>query len=181
MTPVYLGQTPTVRRIKKLVLTGNEKIISKDRPDAENYMYVLQIYHEKTTSFCSHLQHTTAYPRTFAGINSNQSYRLYYMCIGPDLQNAQPSGNTVEGFKEYLAAQYANGTPITLWYVLAEPETAIVNEPLCKIGDYADELTSDVATLPEISTTTGPNTLIVDATLAPSSLTVKGHAKRTNI
>lgn len=180
-THVYLGQTPTVRRIKKLVLTGEEKFISKDRPDAENYMYALRFYHEKTACFCSHMQHTTSYPRTFVGINSNQSYNLSYMCIGPDLQNTQPSGNTVAGLKEYLAAQYANGTPVTVWYVLAEPETAIVNEPLCKIGDYADELTSDVATLPEIPTTTGPNTLIIDTVLAPSSLTIKGHAKRTDI
>jgi hypothetical protein len=175
-TNVYLGQTQTVRRVKKLVLTGNEIFITKDKPDTDNYMYVLRYYHEKTACFCSHLQHTTSYPRTFVGINSSNSYNLNYMCIGPDLQNAQPSGNTVEGFKEYLAAQYTNGTPVTVWYVLASPETAIVNEPLMKIGDYADKLTltDQQAT---ITPAVGSDTITVDTTLPPSKISLTGHIK----
>ena len=36
---------------------------------------------------------------------------------------------TISDFKSYLAQQYQNDTPVTLWYILAEPETAVVNEP----------------------------------------------------
>lgn len=174
---VYLGQTQTVRRIKKLVLTGGENFISKDRPDNANYMYVLRVYHEREICVCSHLPYTYDYPRTFLGVRTDASYQLMYMNIGAELQEAQPSGNTVAGFKEYLAAQYAAGTPVTVWYVLAEPETGIVNEPLAKIDDYADELNDTVTALPEIPTTTGQSTLTVDTTLAPSELTIKGHIK----
>lgn len=88
--------------------------------------------------------------------------------------NAQPSGNTVAGLKEYLAAQYAAGTPVVVWYALAGPETAIVNEPLAKIGDYADELHSEDTTI-TIQTVSGRNTLTIDTTLQPSSVSITGH------
>ena len=78
---------------------------------------------------------------------------------------------TVDGFKAWLAAQYAAETPVTVWYILAEPETGIVNEPLCKIGDYADELSSTDAgaTIPTVK---GQNTLTVGTELQPSEMTI---------
>lgn len=76
---------------------------------------------------------------------------------------------TVSAFKSWLALN-----PVTVWYVLATPTTGIVNEPLCKIGDYADELTTD----PNITPQTGTNTLTVDTTLSPSLLSITGHIKQ---
>ena len=166
-TPVYLGEVETTRKIKKLVLTGEEKFILKDRPDTANYMYALRLYHKNTIGVCSHLPYTELYPRTFPGFRTDASMQLMYMCIGPELQEAQPGGNTVEGFRYYLTAQYANGTPVTVWYVLAEPETAVVNEPLMKIGDYADEVSSI-----SIPVTAGGDTLSVGTTVQPSEMTV---------
>lgn len=177
-TPVYVGEVPTVRRVKKLVLTG-EEIILRDRKREGSWRFFTDklISAKSSTGICSHFENIG-----IDGVNNSDN-------IGFSIFNNAQFGcrcpesiaDTVTDFKSYLAQQYANGTPVTVWYVLAEPETAIVNEPLCKIGDYADELTSDVATLPEIPTTTGPNTLIIDTVLAPSSLTIKGHAKKTNI
>jgi hypothetical protein len=66
-------------------------------------------------------------------------------------------------FAAYCAQQYANGTPVTVLYVLTTPETGIVNEPLMKIGDYADTVSS--ITVPMI---TGRDTFDVDTTLKPS-------------
>lgn len=57
------------------------------------------------------------------------------------------------------------------WYAFTTPETGIVNEPLCKIGDYADELSSEDAGV-TIQTTKGQNTLTVDTELQPSSMTI---------
>ena len=54
---------------------------------------------------------------------------------------------------------------------MSEPETAIVNEPLCKIGTYADELHSTDAGV-TISTTEGQNVLTVDTDLQPSEMTI---------
>ena len=81
------------------------------------------------------------------------------------------SNSTLQDWKTYLAQQYANGTPVTVWYVLATPETAIVNEQLAKIGDHADELHSTDAgvTIPTIK---GQNTLSVDTELQPSEMTI---------
>ena len=77
-------------------------------------------------------------------------------------------------YKSYLADQYAAGTPVTIWYVPQEPETAIVNEPLCKIGDYADELHSTDAAV-TIQTVSGSNTLTIGTDLQPSSVSITGH------
>lgn len=65
---------------------------------------------------------------------------------------------------------------VYMWYVLAEPTTGIVNEPLAKIGDYADELHSADTTV-TIPTAKGQNTLTVDTDLQPSSMSVTGHIK----
>lgn len=166
-TPIYLGEVETTRKIKKLVLTGEENFIRKDRPDTASYLYVLQLDHKNTIGVCSHLPYTSSYPRTFPGFRTDASMRYMYMCIGPELQEAQPGGNTVEGFRYYLAAQYAAGTPVTVWYVLANEETGIVNEPLMKIGGYADTL-SNVS----IPVTAGGDTISVGTTLQPSEATV---------
>ena len=63
---------------------------------------------------------------------------------------------------------------MTIWCVLATPETAIVNEPLAKIGDYADELHSEDTTV-TIQTVSGSNTLTIDTTLQPSSVSITGN------
>ena len=76
------------------------------------------------------------------------------------------SYSTIADFKSYLQQQYAAGTPVTVWYVLATSTTGIVNEPLRKIGTYADEVSGI-----SIPTTAGANTLSVDTTLQPSEVT----------
>ena len=170
-TPVYLGEVETTRQIRKLVLTGEENFILKDKPDTANYLYVLRLYHKNTIGVCSHLPYTDSYPRTFPGFRTDASMQLMYMCIGPELQEAQSGGNTVEGFRYYLAAQHAAGTPVTVWYVLATPEVGIVNEPLAKIGDYADSVNFSQAGV-EIPVTTGANTLSVGTTVQPSNMSI---------
>jgi hypothetical protein len=74
--------------------------------------------------------------------------------------------------KEWLAQQYAADTPVTIWYVLATEETAVVNEPLMKIGNYADSLTATQAGT-EIATVKGSNTLDIDTTVKPSNVYIK--------
>jgi hypothetical protein len=164
-TPVYLGQTQTVRRVRKLVLTGEE---------ANWY------YYENATSTVKFFYLVII--RT-VGVNLNNLLNTHGFNM---IEAAQQNGTiiirvyavsegmgTVEEWKSYLSAQYAAGTPVTVWYVLAEPETAIVNEPLAKIGDYADELNSAIP----VPTVKGQNTLTVDTDLQPSSLTITGNIK----
>lgn len=173
--PVYLGQVSTVRNIYKLVLTGNEgwgytsgmhRIIISDN------LYKREI---ERIAICSHYE--AIINQSSASIQNNQLTFLVSSSGNNYMYIRDTRYDNTEDFKSYLAAQYAAGTPVTVWYALATPETGIVNEPLAKIGYYADELNDTVATLPEIPTTTGQNTLTVDTTLAPSNLTVKGHVK----
>jgi hypothetical protein len=136
--PVYLGEVPTVRRIGKFVLTGGEnwKLWSMSSSSTTERFYINVSGVGSFTGICSHFQWCTDNSDMvhfrYGGTNNNEL--LFWI----DKQDA----STVADFKSYLAAKYANGTPVTVWYVPAEPEITIVNEPLCKIGDYADELTT---------------------------------------
>lgn len=173
--PVYLGQTQTVRRIKKLVLDGTEEWLLA----GDNVFYLASISPDylrgenKILAICTHYQSS---PQTASAASvpedsvsfSYTSYQRLYCC--------DTTRTNITDFKSYLAAQYAAGTPVTVWYVLAEPETAIVNEPLMKIGDYADELNSTEAQV-AIPTVAGANTLTVGTTVQPSSMSITGKIK----
>jgi hypothetical protein len=159
---IYLGEVETTRRIKKLVLTGEEdwKLWSSGQPDVERYYYKWgKITPSDYGLICTHsplnygdgnLEHIR-----LGGSNREDFIIFISKTIAP----------TVADFKSYLAAQYAAGTPVTVWYVLAESETGIVNEPLMKIGTYADSLTTT------IPCTAGENTLDVQTTVQPSEVT----------
>lgn len=165
--PVYLGQTQTVRRVRKMVLTGEEIGVNK-RTSPEN-SYSISIdrngWPASTTGYgiSSHFVRNG----TVANLIDGEFY------VGSTAFSFRLNDCTdAAAFRTYLAAQYAAGTPVTVWYVLAEPETAIVNEPLAKIGDYADELSSTDAGV-TIPTARGQNTLTVDTDLQPSSVTIR--------
>lgn len=161
-TPIYLGQVQTVRRIRKLVLTGEEAWLKG------TYAFYTAVDDITVLSqmYCTHYVY---YNGTSSGMPDES------ICNGGEsavwIRPINFSSISIGDFEAYLAAQYANGTPVTVWYVLAEPETGIVNEPLCKIGDYADELHSEDAGV-TIPTVKGQNTLTVDTELQPSSMTI---------
>ncbi len=166
-TPVYLGEVETTRKIRKLVLTGNETVagsavtggwIITNLSDSINNTTGLQ------TSYCSH------YIAKNNGAMSSLSQGE--MCISTQVNNRinfVTTFATADDFKTYLQQQYANGTPVTVWYVLATPTTGIVNEPLMKIGEYADEV-SNVATIP---TNNGSTTIDVETAVKPSEVYIK--------
>jgi hypothetical protein len=79
--------------------------------------------------------------------------------------NKALSLSTVDLFKTWLADEYSAGHPVILYYVLTTPQTGVVNEPLQKIGTYADSLTTS------IPCTAGENSFDVDTTVAPSEVT----------
>ena len=166
-TPVYLGEVQTTRRVKKLVLTGEEdwQLQSVNQYGIAN-IYI-RINASITGSFVSHYkQQNTLISQTteegyllIANSGGNQGY--FYI---------RTTEQTVADFKIYLAQQYAAGTPVTLWYVLATETTGIVNEPLMRIGNYADEV-SNVS----IPVTAGGDTLSVGTTVQPSEVTANYH------
>jgi hypothetical protein len=176
-TPLYLGEVSTVRKIRKLVLTGDETSWSDIGGSANPYRILLPDI-VKTTNRNSVLFLSTHY----LAVSNTESWSKYSTCVSwsfsggvsaKSLQFRDTSKATLADFKSYLSEQFAAGTPVTVWYVLAEPETAIVNEPLAKIENYADEL----ITVPGITPQTGTNALTVDTTISPSSVSITGHIK----
>lgn len=167
-TPVYLGEVETTRKIKKYVFTGQENINYYAVTQGSLFRYVTtggaigqQIYNN---ALCTHYVVTTVAERADNTLSGNAS------ASSTNLDFIDNRYNSVADFKSYLQQQYANGTPVTVWYVLSSATTGIVNEPLRKIGDYADEVSG--ITIP---TTAGANTIDVDTALKPSEVTVNYH------
>lgn len=166
-TPVYLGQTQTVRKIRKLVLTGEE-----------TFGYVNSCFTYTFDGKPAPVQptKTVIFSNAYEGIEPKyrDQLRNYQCCITRNYnQLAIRDDNYTEiaDYQSYLAQQYAAGTPVTIWYVLATEQTTIVNEPLCKIGDYADELSSEDVGV-SIPTVKGQNVLTVDTPIQPSEMTI---------
>ena len=163
-TPVYLGEVETVRKIKKYEITGNENVTAYTGYGAENCFFVTASGLASGVGMCNFYKKAGGLS---AWINTDNSF----MIADNTARIHDSRFEEAEEFKSWLAEQYAAGTPVTVWYVLANEQTGIVNEPLCKIGDYADELNSEDAgvTIPTIK---GSNTLTVDTDLQPSEMAI---------
>lgn len=170
---VNLGAVQTVRKIKKIVLDGTESFwgsisnaIYISTAGTENvmmkYATVVSSHYKFHTGGISNAPNNSVF--TNAGAGTAIWFKTDYV-------------NDVNSFKAYIANQYANGTPVVLWYILDTEQTGITNEPLAKIGDYADELhmTNEVT----IPTVKGSNTLTVDTELQPSEMTITGKIRET--
>lgn len=170
--PIYLGEVQTARRIGKIVLSGTEWWgIQEDRED-DTTIYVYTVLLDKKTIVsndnyvCSHfVYNVNAY-----GLNSGQGFQMVDRYGALRFRVNKTIADSTNAWKSYLAAQYAAGTPVTIWYVLAEPETAVVNEPLHKIGNYADTVAAE-----NIPTTGAPENFDVLTTLKPSKVSLTYH------
>ncbi|MCR4794271.1 MAG: hypothetical protein K5898_03695 [Ruminococcus sp.] len=170
-TPVYLGQVQTTRQIKKLVFTGQEN----------NWAYSAE-----------YTRFTTIIPNAYnTGVRTDETPCTHYVSIhdGRAIENvpnnsvytAPSAGNvylsikdtaytSLDAWKTYLQQQYAAGTPVCVWYILATETTGVVNEPLRKIGDYADSVS-----VTGIPTTAGGIEFDVDTILKPSEVSLTYH------
>lgn len=144
---IYLGENQTTRRIKKLVLTGEE---SWSKSSQAFYSDVIDSYAKRNSEcVCSHFPYSTT-----NGVCITLPSKMLKV-----FEAALPSGVTTSNeLKTYLTAQYANGTPVTVWYVLATEETGTLNEPLRKIGNYADTIDSTQTSV-QIPTTASSTTI----------------------
>ena len=172
-TPIYLGEVPTTRRIKKFVLTGADGGAWSYNGSIKNgnaffNPNVFTGYKPNVSEgYCTHYPLATSISDTvgvFFGGNIN-----FITAFSEDI-------DTPEKWRNYLAAQYANGTPVTVWYVLATEQTGILNEPLRKIGDYADSISMEQAQV-QIPIISGVNVVDIDTTLKPSSIYLKYKGK----
>ena len=164
--PVYLGQVQTVRRIRKLVLDGAENWgLNTSGQLPFFYMPLADTSITGTTVISTHFPSATVGQKTIEigiGLGGDAQLRV---------RPVDPTSYTLNSWKVWLSTNQPS-----VWYVLANEQTGIVNEPIAKIGDYADTLTSEQAGV-ILSTNDGNTTISVDTALAPSRFEIKVHAK----
>lgn len=153
----YKSNVAEYRAVKKLVLTGDENV-TKISSTAPWRIPIDNLKIPESTAVlwaCSHYQ----------SVSNSASWSTYdYMISWSSMDNPDTAlrirdydfstGKTADDFKAFLAQQYANGTPVTIWYVLATPTTTTVEAPA-------------------IPTASGSNTLSVGTTVQPSRVYIK--------
>ena len=156
-TPVYLGEAQTTRKVKKLVLTGEETWTAES---TMFYCYISEaIIENYYPLLCSHYKYGSSYNEVQTTDNT--------ITISTRILLHDSACANASALKTFLRQQYAAGTPVTVWYVLATEQTAVVNEPLMRIGNYADKI-SNIS----IPVTAGGDTISVGTTVQPSEITV---------
>ena len=140
------------RRIKKLVLTWSENWEINNRILFRIALSDSAIRYEQL--FSTHFVSKQSFEDVYNTDNSvaAPATSLYVNCTD--------YAENLDGWKAYLSAQYAAGTPVCVWYVLAKP-------------------TTEQITAPTLTTAKGSNTLTVDTTLQPSSVSITGNIKAT--
>lgn len=166
--PIYLGFTDSTRRIRKLVLTGDEEWTYIT--GGKHWTAVSGYLKSGLMCICSH------YKAVENGSGSSfitNGQVGFYSSLADRLIFCDTTCTTTDDWKSYLAQQYATGTPVTIWYVLATPETAVVNESLMKIGDYADTISfaQSGVTIPTVNVA---NVLDMTSPVKPSEVYIKG-------
>ena len=169
-TPIYLGEVQSTRQIKKLVLDGTEHwVYRQGEPSNVFFLETIDVNVVDNHGLCTHYLNQDS-----GGFDVLQDKHVLIKLSSTGTKwflGVRDSDFGLPDFKAYLAAQYTAGTPVTIWYVLATEETGIVNEPLMRIGDYADTLSSVQAQV-QIPTTVGHNTFNVNTTVKPSSTSI---------
>lgn len=113
-----------IRRIGERVLKGTEGWIKYHWKDGEGfYSYRMEIKSFNTSGekcICTHYAPLSGYASLYYG-----SVEGAYVGTVTDDKSWLVIGNsfpTVSEFKAFLAEQYANGTPVTVYYAMAEPQ-----------------------------------------------------------
>lgn len=130
------------RRIGKLVLDGTENWVQTSSDGVTIYYFTGVSNHlSDVEGYCTHM--------TYGNVRNANEYMINKY---RNLFTNNCGYSTLEDFKTFLTTQYTNGTPVTIWYVLATPET------------------SSQAGV-SIPTVAGDNTISVDTTVQPSEFT----------
>lgn len=165
VTNIYLGEVETTRRISKIDLGT----LNWGKTASGNFLSGTTIPNIKIISnvsagnaICDIFKEVM--PNNVA--NTPYSFSSCLNFIGrPFINKTGFEDLTVADFKQAMSGVY-------MYYVLAEPETAVVNEPLMKIGDYADTVNMEQAGV-SIPTNKGSTVIDYDGALKPSQMYIK--------
>lgn len=162
---IDLSAVNSNRKIKKLILTGDEEIAY---PGSNIFRFDITDYLRESSNrpYCTHYVGITP----VSGIDDLGNKRIAFLLSASGNNYMYIRDNDyalISNYKAWLSEQYGNGTPVTIYYALAEPVIDTVNEPLQKIGDYADSISNITLT-----TTAGATSFGVDTAVKPSEITL---------
>lgn len=154
----YKGKTAE-RVVKELVLTGSEYWQIYSHTDNSVHQFFTDIPDKDTAPSISG---TSAFS-TITPYGVTATNRVHYAfgcypvvsgtCVAFQMWGAKDRFTGISAWKAYLAEQYEAGTPVKIYYVLAEPVTESI-------------------TLPDVPTLNGGNVLDVDTTVEPALMTI---------
>jgi hypothetical protein len=172
------------RKIKKLVLDGTENWIYRSgEPQNVYFLEFAGLVIVSNSGLCTH------YPNQDSGGFSELADKRVLNRLSTDRSRSyvairDSSFSLLSDFQSYLAAQYANGTPVTVWYVVETPETETITVPYgleCSVEGYLTQSGTPTPLNPITPESNGilesNGTYAVEVSLVPSNLTVKGHIK----
>lgn len=163
---IYLGSIQSKRYIQKLILTGNENGWQMRSGEPSNIFFIplsnLNINPVRGIGLCNKFSYTNG--GAFSELQNNE-FILSTSNLGFRFEDISSAGTWIW----YLQNQYSNGTPIIMYYVVDNPITSIANEPLMKIGEYADEISDAI----QLSTNKGSNILSVGTNIQPLQMYIK--------
>ena len=164
----------STRSIKEIVLTGTEDWVYNG---SNNHFFSLSSFENNNVvlgeCLCSHFM-------TFNSISDeNQSIGItveqdanndIILAIRPENYNSI----TLEEFKEWLAHEYANNSPVTIWYVLETPEYGVIQGQLRKVNNFVDYVNIPLDGIP---LNIGENDISINSPVQPSYISITGHVK----
>ena len=158
-TPVYLGQVQSTRNIYCMRLLNPSSVTTTSRG---YYRLQFSIADHRAPAYTSGggVCNITTWDGNYDNIGFVANNLTLY------ITQTISEWETLEGAKTWL-----NNNPVYVWYILLNAETGIVNEPIRKIGDYADSISN----VTQIPTTAGSQTFDVDTTLKPSEVQLAYH------
>ena len=145
------------RVIKELVLTGDETLDYHVQPPLFMINIPTNHFIPQVTALCTEYVYNPVQSSILAN-SQHGDFGLQYVSVR-DEYNVWFNNSTFatnNDFKAYLAQQYANGTPVTVWYILATAQT-------------------ESFTVPTIPTTGTAESFDVDTTLKPSEVSLTYH------
>lgn len=158
LTPLYSGEvlrSDGSREVKldKLVLTGEEAITTHKTFEDGTITICIPSLKAKSKGiiYCTHLQNVSfveLYNNEKQGIaahSTNDLNNLYCLING---------FTKLTQYKDFFRNEYATGTPVTVWYQLAEP-------------------TTETFTAPQIPTLNGTTVIDVDTAVKPTEMYIK--------
>jgi len=121
-----------VRKVDRVVLTGNEDI-GKNESSSSDYMYFVRALKRdplNNRTISNLLDPVSAYPSgTQKGMAAYSQYKCIFFNFGKDITDRY--GNNVAGVKTYIKKLYDNGTPFEITYSVAEEVVDISNLLVC--------------------------------------------------